>query len=143
MNLVQASANIDLDRRLVRSIEANFILRDRKSPINGSMVEVRWEEYARDETSEDYPDLADAGSFDARAPKASSSPSECDLFLYLSYTQPDARDFLLPFLLNRPAGLAVEMDVVILADALKLHAEPNGMTGRVTKYALRLSRPGV
>src|SRR5260221_475040 len=61
---------------------------------------------------------------------------------YLSYTQHDARDLLLPFLLNRPEGLAVDMDVVLLADPKMLHAEPDGMTGRVAKYALRLSRPG-
>jgi len=54
----------------------------------------------------------------------------------------DARDLLLPFLLNRPEGLAVDMDVVLLADPQMLHAEPDGMTGRVAKYALRLSRPG-
>src|SRR5258708_10544827 len=142
MKLVEASASIDLDRRLVRSIEANFILRDRKSPINGSTVEVRWEEYARDEASEDYPDLADAGFFDARAPKGPRSPAECGLYLSLRYTPHDARDLLLPFLLNRPEGLAVDMDVVLLADPKMLHAEPDGMTGRVAKYALRLSRPG-
>ena len=34
---------------------------------------------------------------------------------------------LLPFLVNRPQGLAIEMDAVLLADARMLHAEPNGI----------------
>jgi hypothetical protein len=63
MTLVEATANIDLDRRLVRGIEAGFILRDYKSRFNGCRVEARWEEYDRDDASDDYPDLADAGTF--------------------------------------------------------------------------------
>jgi hypothetical protein len=39
-------------------------------------------------------------------------------------------------------GLAVEMDAVLLADARMLHAEPNGMPGRVAKCSLRMSRLG-
>jgi hypothetical protein len=142
MNLVEARADIDFDTRLVRGIAASFVLRDHKSPINGSKVEVRWEEYDRDAASEDYPDLAEAGSFDARVPKVSADPSGCDLYLYLRYTQRDARDFLLPLLLNRPSGLAVEMDAVLIADARMMHAEPEGSTGQIAKYALRLSRTG-
>jgi hypothetical protein len=43
---------------------------------------------------------------------------------------------------SMPQGLAVEMDAVLLADARMLHAEPNGMPGRVAKYSLRMSRLG-
>jgi hypothetical protein len=94
---VEATAHIDLDTRLVRGIEASFVLHDHKSPINGRRVDVSWQEYARDEVSEDYPDVADAGAFDARVPKVPADLSGCDLYLYLRYTQRDARDLLLRF----------------------------------------------
>ncbi len=35
MSLMDATADIDLDTRMVRGIEASFVLRDRKSPIHG------------------------------------------------------------------------------------------------------------
>ena len=142
MSLVEATANIDFDTRMVRGIEASFVLRDRKSPINGGRVSVSWEEYPVDNASQDHPDVADAGSFDARVPKVAADPSGCNLYLYLRYTQQDARNFLVPLLLSRPVGLAVEMDTVLLADARTMHVEPEGSTGQVAKYALRLSRTG-
>jgi hypothetical protein len=141
MTLVEATANIDLDRRLVRGIEAGFILRDYKSRFNGCRVEARWEEYDRDDASDDYPDLADAGTFSARDPEGAPTSADCGLYLYLCFTQNDARDFLLPFLVNRPQGLGVEMRVTLLADAQMGHTEPDGLLGRVAKYTLHLSRP--
>jgi hypothetical protein len=34
------------------------------------------------------------------------------------------------------------MDAVLVADARMVHAEPDGSTGQIAKYALRLSRLG-
>ena len=141
MHLVKASVAIDIDLHRIERFEATFVAREFGSPINGSLVQVNWEEFEHEEASNDYADLADAGTFDARALKGAPGPSDCLLYLYLRYTQQQAHEILLPVLINRPQNLGVELRATLLADKSTLWAQPDSLGGRVVRYALHLSRP--
>ena len=141
MHLVEARVAIDFDLHRIERFETTFVVREFGSPINGSLVEVSWEEFEHEEASNDYPDLADAGTFDFRAIKGAPGPSDCLLYLYLRYTQQQAQRILLPVLINRPPNLGVELRATLLADKSTLWAQREGLVGRVGRYALHLSRP--
>ena len=138
---IRTRADLDFNRRTIGRVETVFVVRDRSSIINGSRVEIDWQEHQHEGDSDDYPDLADAGTFDSRAIKGVAGPSDCFLYLYLRYSQEEAYNVLLPLLLTRPPELGIELYATLLADKSTLWAQPDGLVGRVVRYTLRLSRP--
>jgi hypothetical protein len=133
MHLVEASATIDFALHRIERFEGTFVVREFGLPINGSLVQVSWEEFEHEEASNDYPDLADAGTFDARALKGAPGPSDCLLYLYLRYTQQQAHEILLPVLINRPQNLGVELRATLLADRATMWEQPDGAVGRIRR----------
>ena len=141
MHLVEASVAFDFDLHRIERFEATFVAREFGSPINGSLVQVNWEEFEHEGASNDYADLADAGTFDARALKGAPGPPDCLLYMYLRYTQRQAHEILLPVLINRPQNLGVELRATLLADRATMWEQPDGLVGRIRRYALHLFRP--
>src|SRR5262249_44815323 len=89
MCLLEARAEMNFDgARPLDRLAATLLVRDQQSPIKGTKVEVQWDEYKRDEDSNDYPDISDAGTFDARVlDPAAYNTSTCYLYLYLLHTR--------------------------------------------------------
>jgi len=125
MRLVETRGDIDFKNGTVKELSATFCAYDHA--IRGTVVEVHWEEYNRDDLTEDYPDLADIGSFNARAlDEHTPGASSCFLYLHLRYTRGDARALLLPLILTPPPDLQVVLQATLLADKDTLWKKPEG-----------------
>jgi hypothetical protein len=140
MGLVEARGDFDFKNGTVKDLSATFCAYDQA--IKGTKIEVHWEEYDRDDLTNDYPDLSDTGIFDARAlDEHTPDASSCFLYLHLRYTRGDARAWLLPLILARPPDLQIVLQATLLTDKSTLWKKPEGTRGRVIDCCFRLIRP--